>query len=280
MKKWIMIVFALLVVVSVCLYWINKKNLLVQPSGLAPTITTTPIPTTAIQTPTEEVITYEGSSPEGHSNLIEGLPVVNGEQGYVAFPKSIEKAKPPGIVIYYHGSGQRITKNFSDLVMKNMRAYGTFFASRNMAFVASNQHGDNQGNQIAVIDSDKLINWVKSKYLTSNDIFVIGFSMGGKPAMRHVLMHPNSVRRIALLAPAQQIETYTSSQIKYFRTVELKVWHGTADVNVPYWVTEELVSYFKKNNTPIEVVTLKGKTHWDVDTEYMQEIFKWFVQGK
>jgi predicted esterase len=102
--------------------------------------------------------------------------------------------------------------------------------------------------------------------------------MGGMPALKQVILYPKEVSRIALLAPAQQVETYTSTQIKYFREVKLKVWHGTADMNVPYWVTEELVTYFKKNNTPIEVVTLKGKIHWDVDTEYMKDVYEWFTK--
>src|SRR5690349_12883323 len=108
---------------------------------------TTPTPTatpTATLTPTPEpTIVYEGTSPKGYTHFIETSPKIGGEQGYVAFPKTIETNTPPALVIYYHGSTQRITTNFSEEVMKNMRTYGAYFTTKNMAFLASNQHGDN-----------------------------------------------------------------------------------------------------------------------------------------
>ena len=235
----------------------------------------TPIPTTVAPTPI--LIDYSGTSHIGGEHYIELSPKIGTEQGYVAFPKTVDEANPPAIVVYYHGSAQKITTNFIEDVMKNMRKYGEYFANRNIAFVASNQHGDNWGNKVAVEDTRALVAWVRKRYVTSPTIYVLGFSMGGMPAMRHVIMYPKEVSRIALLAPAQQVETYIAAQIKMFRNVPLKVWHGTADVNVPYWVTEELQTYFKKNNTPVVVVTLKGKVHWDVDTEYMKDVYEWFV---
>ncbi len=240
-----------------------------------PTATQSVIATTTPEV-TPEAITYDGFTPTGMSGFIEEYPKLGGEQGYVAVPKTIEKDNPPSVIMYYHGSTQKITTNFKDEVMKNMRLYGQTMTKHNVIFLASNQHGDNYGSKTAVEDSRTLINYVNKNYLTSGKIYVLGFSMGGMPAMKHVVLYPKEVTRIALLAPAQQVETYTAEQIKLFKNVPLKIWHGTADANVPYWVTEELQTYFKKQNTPVTVVTLKGKIHWDVDTEYMNDVLDWF----
>ncbi|MCC7303853.1 alpha/beta hydrolase [bacterium] len=248
-----------------------------EPQIIEPIVTVTPTPIVELTPTPEPTIIYEGTSPQRQSHFIEVTPKIAGEQGYVAFPKVVTVNNPPAIVMYYHGSTQRITTNFSEEVMKNMRTYGTFFTEKNVAFLASNQHGDNWGSKTAVEDSRALIKWVRERYKTSPDVYILGFSMGGMPAMRHVILYPKEVKRIALLAPAQQVETYTTGQIKLFRDVPLKVWHGTSDSNVPYWVTEELIAYFKKQNTPIEVVTLKGKIHWDVDLEYKEDVYKWFT---
>lgn len=245
-----------------------------------PVQTTSPEPTMPENTPTPTPSFIEVSEipVKGYDHFFEKLPKVNGQQGYVAYPLRYDPENPPSVVMYYHGSGQSITTNFNEQVMKNMRAYGNYFTQNNYVFLASHQHGDNQGNKVAIEDSEALVQWVKSKYTVADRLFMLGFSMGGKPAMRHVLLHPSKVKRIALLAPAQQIETYTADQIKLFKNSELKVWHGTADVNVPYWVTEELQRYFKKYSVPLQIVTLKGKTHWDIDTEYMKDIKEWFEQ--
>lgn len=244
-------------------------------SFVTQTPTSSPSPTAL---PTPEIIDYSSTTTAGGENYIELSPKIEDQQAYIAYPRTILKDEPPAIVVYYHGSTQQITTNFKQEVMKNMRIYGEFFANKNIAFLASNQHGDNWGNKVAVEDTRKLIAWVKQRYLTSGTVYVFAFSMGGMPAMRHVIMYPKEVKRIALLAPAQQVETYTAAQIKLFRQVPLKVWHGTSDVNVPYWVTEELQTYFKKYDVPLEVVKLKGKTHWDVDTEYRQGVYEWLAE--
>lgn len=271
-----------LILISVAIYLVSQRA---SSSNALPVLTPTPSQVEATPLPTDTTtplpptpVLLNETPVKGYDHYFEKLPTVNGQQGYVAFPLTYNAENLPPIVMYYHGSGQRITTNFSDQVMKNMRAYGAYFTSRGYAFLASNQHGDNQGNKVAIEDSEALIKWVKDRYETSDSLFVIGFSMGGKPAMRHVLLHPTKVNRIALLAPAQQIETYTAEQVKLFKNTETKVWHGTADVNVPYWVTEELQTYFKKYSVPLQIVTLKGKTHWDVDTEYMKDIEAWFSE--
>ena len=244
-----------------------------------PTVVTTTVPVTLTPTVTEEVISYPNEkSPAGYTNFFEKMPVISGEQAYVAYPKTTYKNHEPDVIIYYHGSTQRITTNFKDEVMKNMRKYGAYMTDKNMVFLASNQHGDNWGSKTSVEDSRSLIAWVRKNYPTSANVYVLGFSMGGMPAMKHVILYPNEVKKIALLAPANQVENYTTAQIKLFAKVPLKIWHGTADVNVPYSATKELVDDFTKQHVSVEVVALKGKVHWDVDTEYMADVYQYYIK--
>lgn len=271
----------LITIVIGVLLWASSRKAAVnmkEDKGKQVTIITTGIEQTPTPTPVVTLIINEGTTPKGYTHFVEVYPKLSGEQGYVALPKEVDGEKLPILIMYYHGSTQRVTTNFNDQVMKNIRAYGAYFTERNMIFMASNQHGDNYGSKTAVEDSRALISWVEKKYKTSGVLELLGFSMGGMPALKHVILYPKEVTRIALLAPAQQVKTYTKQQIQYFRTVNLKVWHGTADVNVPYWVTEELKTYFDKYDTPIRIVTLKGITHWGVDTEYMKDIYEWFQE--
>jgi len=254
----------------------NYSNRLDETVARKPIFPLPPIEITPEPTPTPLI--YDETPPAKLTGFFEKQPIISTQQGYVAYPLVVDIENPPSIVVYYHGSTQKITKNFSEDVMKNMRKYGDYFANRNFVFVASNQHGDNWGKKIAVDDSMALVKWVTDRYPITNDIYVLGFSMGGQPAMKHVIVHPKDVRKIALLAPANQVEYYTATQIKYFRQVPLEIWHGTADVNVPYWATKLLVKEFGKQKTPVVVHTLDGKTHWDVDTEYMEDVYDFFVK--
>lgn len=241
--------------------------------------TPTPVATTATPVPTPTPIVYSETAPEGFSGFFEKTPSIGGQQGYVAYPSTIDPALPPTIVMYYHGSSQRITTNFSDEVMKNVRYMASEFTKKNFVFLASNQHGDNYGSVAAVQDSIALIDWVKTQYPIEEKIMILGFSMGGMPAMKHVLLHHTTIKKIALLAPATQVELYKADDFEKYRNVPLKVWHGTADKNVPYWVGKELLTYFTKKELPIELVTLDGKTHFQIDTEYTADIIDFFLKN-
>jgi predicted esterase len=279
-KEYYVLVFVVLVFIAAIAYKV-RENSTVNPTTPTPTATvaiTTEAPTpTATPTPTK--IVYDIAAPANYDYFFELQPVVNGQQTYIAYPKNIDPENPPKVVVYYHGSGQQITKDFSDQVMKNMRMYGAYFTQRDFAFIASNQHGDNYGKAIAIEDTVKALDYVKSKYPVNPRYFVLGFSMGGMPALRHVITHPNLIDKLALLAPVNGIEGYTNAEKTTLAKIPTTIWHGTKDTNVPYWATELYVKGLAAYKPKLTVVTLTGKIHWDVDTEYMEQIEIFFTKN-
>lgn len=276
-RKLLQIAVGLLLVGTLVWYFWPKTR--VPTSQEEPTLSVTTTPTLIVQTPapTPTPLVFTDAPPSGHTGFFEKLPILSGQQGYVAYPQIVDPANPPTIIMYYHGSTQKITKDFkSNQVMKDMRAYGAYMTKYNFAFLASNQHGDNWGSAQAVNDSEALIAWVRKTYPAQSKIVVLGFSMGGMPAMKHVLLYPTHVSKIALLAPANQVELFKAADFQKFKKIPMAIWHGTSDVNVPYSVTQELMIEFAKYKIKPTLHTLKGKTHWNVDTEYMVDIEKFF----
>jgi predicted esterase len=256
---------------GVCtVYLLTKKapDVPIKPS-LTPSLSITDSPT-PMPTPSVTILTKKPVS--GFTHFFEEQPVINGQQTYIAYPLEIPTDNPPLAIVYYHGSGQSITKDFSQEVMQNMRAYGAYFTERNLVFIASQQHGDNYGKAVAIEDTVQALDYVRKTYSIQKYYAVMGFSMGGMPALRHAIMYPNLLKKIVLLAPVNGIETYSVAEKKTLASIDTKLWHGTKDTNVPYWATELLVKGLKPYNPKLEVVTLQGKIHWDVDTEYMEDI--------
>ncbi len=60
--------------------------------------------------------------------------------------------------------------------------------------------------------------------------------------------------------------------------IDIKIWHGTADVNVGYSLSTTFISTLESFGKEVELVTLEGKTHWDIHTEYMEDILEFFNQ--
>ena len=234
--------------------------------------TTSPTPT-----PTENPYITLNETPvteDGH--FFEKLPVIEGQQAYIAYPLTYNKNYPPTLVIYSHGSNTTVTTNFKEDNMINMRAYGEFFTDNGYAFAASAQHGVNWGNQASVNDMNNLINWVKESYSINDKVNLLAHSMGGMPTLKFAMQNPEKTFRMALLAPSNSVETYKKADIEAITPVEIKIWHGDKDVNVPWSASNQLVAFAKKYGKEITFVTLKGKTHWDVDTELMPEILDFY----
>lgn len=160
--------------------------------------------------------------------------------------------------------------------MKDLLEYGIFFTQYNYIFAASNQHGVNWGNQASVRDTLNLKQWVMQNYDIKPDIYMIGFSMGGLPTMNFASENPEMVRKIALLAPTTRVSEWNQVRVDKIKGIEIKIWHGNADVNVPYSNSVNFVNAMSRLGKEITLVTLQGKTHWDVDTEYMEDILDFF----
>jgi dipeptidyl aminopeptidase/acylaminoacyl peptidase len=222
----------------------------------------------------EEVVVEPEESIEVH----EIFETIDGQLAYIAVDSKFEKKKDFPIVIYSHGSTYSVTQDPNNQLLKDLRVYADTFVKEGYIFAASNQHGDNWGNAAAIKDTRKLVEYIKSNFATSDEIYLIGFSMGGLPTMNFAEKYPQGIVKIALLAPTTYATTWNSTRVENIRNIPIHIWHGNKDVNVPYSLTTSFIARLKAHGKEVTLVTIDGKGHWDVDTELIPEILEYFKQ--
>ena len=222
----------------------------------------------------EEVVV----EPEEPIEVHEIFETIDGQLAYIAVDSKFEKQKDFPIVIYSHGSTYSVTQDPNNQLLKDLRVYADTFVKEGYIFAASNQHGDNWGNAAAIKDTRKLVEYIKSNFATSDEIYLIGFSMGGLPTMNFAEKYPQGIVKIALLAPTTYATTWNSTRVENIRNIPIHIWHGNKDVNVPYSLTTSFIARLKAHGKEVTLVTIDGKGHWDVDTELIPEILEYFKQ--
>ncbi len=225
----------------------------------------------------EEIEEEEEEDYDGPPYL-EVYETIEGQPAYIAVPAPIDPNNPPRIILYSHGSNTEVSSNTEDEFMQDLHAYGVFFTENDYIFAASNQHGANWGNDESIQDNINLIDWIKERYDTQEKVNMIGYSMGGLPTMNFASNYPERVNKIALLAPTTNSNEWDAQRVAKIRDIEIKIWHGTADVNVGYSLSTTFVDKLKSFDKEVDLVTLEGKTHWDIHTEYMEDILEFFNQ--
>ena len=222
----------------------------------------------------EEVVV----EPEEPIEVHEIFETIDGQLAYIAVDSKFEKKKDFPIVIYSHGSTYSVTQDPNNQLLKDLRVYADTFVKEGYIFAASNQHGDNWGNAAAIEDTRKLVEYIKTNFKTSDEIYLIGFSMGGLPTMNFAEKYPGGIVKIALLAPTTYATTWNSTRVENIRNIPIHIWHGNKDVNVPYSLTTSFIARLKAHGKEVTLVTIDGKGHWDVDTELIPEILEYFKQ--
>jgi len=228
------------------------------------------------ETPKTEVIEEEEEIPEG-PHYEEKIFAISGQIAYIAIPTNIDENDPPRIVIYNHGSNTRVTENLEDPFMKDLQIYGEEYTKSNLIFAASNAHDENWGNAASIQDNLNMVEWIRNNYSTSRETFVIGFSMGGLPAMHYVAKYPNDISKVALLAPTTRSYEWNKSNIGVLDGIDIQIWHGTKDVNIGITSSRSFVNSMDKLGKKITLIELDGKTHFDLDTEYRDEVLDFFL---
>ena len=204
---------------------------------------------------------------------------IGGEIAYIAVPTNIDKKKLPTIVVYSHGSNTRVTMDTEEEFMKDLQKYGEIYTEKNLIFAASNQHGENWGNQLSIQDTLNMIEWIKERYETKEKIYMVGFSMGGLPTLNFATTHPELVSKIALLAPTTRANEWNSERVEKISEMKIQIWHGTADVNVGYSLSTTFVNKLQSLGREIPLITLEGKTHWDMEEEYMDDVLEFLINS-
>lgn len=214
--------------------------------------------------------------PEEPIEIYEVFESIDGQLAYIAIDSKFSGKSDFPIVIYSHGSTYSVTNNPDNQLLKDLRVYADTFVKNGYIFAASNQHGDNWGNSAAIEDTRKLIEYIKLNFPASDKVYLIGFSMGGLPTMNFAAKYPEGIEKIALLAPTSYATTWNSARVESIKDIPIQIWHGNKDVNVPYSLTTSFIARLKAHDKEVNLITIDGKGHWDVDTELIPDILEYF----
>jgi len=232
-----------------------------------------PIPAELVNAPPfEEEETVVPTGPK----YVEIVREFEGQTAYIAVPTNIDTDNPPAIILYSHGSNTRVISDMYDPFMIDLQGYGKYFGEQNFIFAASNEHDENWGNAASIADMLLLQEWIEFHYTTNGKIYLIGFSMGGLPTTHFAVKYPENIEKIALLAPTTRTYDWKQADVDKMADVDIQIWHGTSDVNIGYSNSVNFVAYMKNLGKDITLVTLEGKTHFDLDTEYMDQVLEFF----
>lgn len=208
----------------------------------------------------------------------EELVEIDGQWAYILAPEPLDPNFLPKLVIYNHGSITFVEENLDEEFKANLLQYGEALTPDNYIFAVSNAHGVNWGSIDSINDNYKMYQYIQENYGIQEDIYMIGFSMGGLPTMNFATQYPELVKKIALLAPTTRSSEWDQERVDKIEDIDIKIWHGTSDVNVGYVYTQNFVNKLESLGKEVDFVTLEGKTHWDLDTELVSEIVEFFNQ--
>ncbi len=208
------------------------------------------------------------------------LVEIDGQWAYIAVPEPIDSSNLPTLVIYNHGSITRVEEELDPDFKKDLLEYTKAFIPHNYIFAVSNAHGVNWGSLDSINDNFKMYEYIKDKYGIQEKIYMIGFSMGGLPTMNFATTYPDLVSKIALLAPTTRSSEWNQERVDKLEGIDIKIWHGTADVNVGFVYTQNFVNKLENFGKSVDFVVLQEKGHWDVDTEYVDDILQFFNQSE
>lgn len=226
--------------------------------------------------PQEEEPEKESEEPVVITGYTEELVEIEGQWAYILAPDPIDPDNLPRLVIYNHGSITFVEENLNTDFKADLIQYGEALTPNNYIFAVSNAHGVNWGSLESINDNYNMYEYIEENYGIKDDIYMIGFSMGGLPTMNFATEYPELVSKIALLAPTTRTSEWNEQRVEKISKMDIKIWHGTADVNVGYIYTKNFVNKIEDLGKDVDFITLDDRTHWDVDTEYIDDIVEFF----
>lgn len=203
---------------------------------------------------------------------------IDGENVFTAWPEVLT-GDLPKVIIYNHGSTLHVKEDFSTQFMKDLQYYGELATEKGWIFSASNAHGDNWGSNQALEDINKQIKFIADELGVvpeELDYYFIGYSMGGLPTMNYTTGYDHQPTRIVLLAPTVYIWEWNATRFGKLEGIDIKIWHGNADVNVPLSLSVNLASAAATNEQDMEHIIVEGAGHFDIDVELADQVLEYF----
>ncbi|MDX9790426.1 MAG: T9SS type A sorting domain-containing protein [Candidatus Kapabacteria bacterium] len=185
--------------------------------------------------------------------------IFNGESRTVScyVPNDYNSANEYSLLVGLHGAGDN-SVNYRNVLINTAQWQNimpnTIFIFPDGGSDQSKDFYTPQGDE-SVIDS--VINYVKRNYnVNSQQIYLQGFSLGGRSALIYGLAHPDKVFGLLLHTPAMQspydVQNYTiSTPIKYENApkIPISICHGDQDIGFLRTIkmlTDSLVSHNSK----------------------------------
>ncbi|MCA9397567.1 alpha/beta fold hydrolase, partial [candidate division WWE3 bacterium] len=184
-------------------------------------------------------------------------------QAVILYKPTVTTSTTP-IIIYSHGSNEHITTNgpTPQFFVEALDTYGNYFAQNGILFVASEMYGENWGSTESLNHLKALIKHVQNEYEIESKPNLYGFSMGGLPTLRFAKTYPDSINKIALLAPTINMPDWNEASLRTLNDIPIRIWHGTKDVNVPPTLSEAFYqAAVAAGNTTITRNTITNETH-------------------
>jgi hypothetical protein len=204
----------------------------------------------------------------------EELVEIGGQWAYILAPEPIDPEDLPTLVIYNHGSITFVGENLDEEFKKDLIAYAEALTPHNYLFAVSNAQGVDLDAPEAISDNYNMYEYIKEKYGIQKKINMIAFSKGGLRTLDFAAQYPELVSKVALIAPVTNINRWDLQRVEKIKDIDIKIWHGTADVNVGYIYTKDFVNKIGSLGKGIGLITLEGKTHWDVEIEYIDGVLQ------
>ena len=204
----------------------------------------------------------------------EELVEIDGQWAYIAVPEPFDPDNLPTLALYHHGSITRVQEELDPDFKEELLEYVEVLIPHNYIFAVSNARGFDLSSDEAIMDNYNLYNYVKQKYGIEEKINMIAYSKGGVAALNFTSEYPDLVTKIAMVAGRMRLYEWDEERSKKLENVKIRAWHGTDDVNVAFDDTVEFIEQMDEWGISIDLIPLEGKTHWDVKTEYIDEILE------
>ena len=150
----------------------------------------------------------------------------------IAYPKTTTSNNLLSLYFYSHGQDEILNKNSS--YIKRIEKIAKEYAYNNGVFIASNLQGNNWGSKSSQQELLTLIDIIQHKFPNSQGLNLIAFSMGGMLAYRITANHPSLFNQVKILAGTLPYDVLTPTACKNIMSNNITIYHGTADINVPF----------------------------------------------
>ena len=199
------------------------------------------------------------------------------------------------LIVYLHGGGTDLDITATSMSYEGVPQFLSLGQNLPAIVVAPQQDRNFYGHKLAwhdVFFDDAVIKEVESKYrVDSSRISLTGFSLGGFGSWQVALAHPQRFAAVMVVAGAISNDSASYDQHSPITSdadwghamaplagTPIRVFHGTADAQVPYAWGNNPVNLLKNQNVLVDFRSLSGLGHVDaMNQAYTSENLQWLI---